>query len=42
MNEFFNWNDTLIVFQHNWFWMLVAAAIGVWIGIVTCDTSTEN
>ncbi len=42
MNEFFNWNDTWIVAQHNWFWMLVAAVIGVWIGWRSCDMSTDK
>jgi hypothetical protein len=40
MNEFFNWNDSWIIVQHNWVWMLVAAAIGVWVGWRTCDTSS--
>jgi hypothetical protein len=42
MNEFFNWNDTWLVFQHNWVWMLIAAAIGIWVGWTTCDTSNSS
>lgn len=40
MNEFFNWHNTSILFQHNWVWLLLALAIGVWVGWRTCDTST--
>jgi hypothetical protein len=32
MNELFNWNDTSIVLQHNWIWLLIAFAIGTWVG----------
>ncbi len=42
MNEFFNWNDTWLVVQHNIWWMLLAAAIGAWVGWRTCDTSSGN
>lgn len=39
MNEFFNWHDTLILWDHNWVWLLLAALIGIWVGWTTCDTS---
>jgi hypothetical protein len=42
MNEFFNWHDTWAVVQHNWYWMLLAAAIGAWVGWRTCDTSNRT
>ncbi len=42
MNEFFNWHDTLLVASHNVWWLLVAAAIGFWIGWRTCDTSAND
>ncbi len=32
MNEIFNWHDSWILVQHNWFWLLVAFAIGAWVG----------
>jgi|GEM_PF-7116664 hypothetical protein len=32
MNEFFNWNDTLILWQYQWFWLLFAFVIGLVIG----------
>ena len=33
MTEFFNWNDTSILLQHNWLWLLLAFGIGVWVGL---------
>ncbi len=32
MNEFFNFNDGWYVVQHNWLWLLVALALGIWVG----------
>jgi len=32
MNEFLNWNDTGIIIQHNWYWLLLAFVIGCWVG----------
>jgi hypothetical protein len=32
MNEFFNWHDTGILLSHNWVWLLIALAIGCWVG----------
>jgi hypothetical protein len=32
MNEFFNWHNSWILVQQNWFWLLVAFAIGAWVG----------
>ncbi len=42
MNEFFNWNDSWIIVQYNWIWMLLALALGVWVGWRTCDTSSTK
>ncbi len=35
MNEFLNWNNTLIIVQHNWYWLLLAFLIGAWVGFRT-------
>jgi hypothetical protein len=32
MNQLLNFNDTLIVAQHNWWLVLLALALGVWLG----------
>ena len=32
MNEFFNWNDSLILWQYHWIWFLAAFFIGLVIG----------
>jgi hypothetical protein len=42
MNEFFNWNDTWIVIQHNWFWLLVAFAAGCFFAHATRDKSSSQ
>ena len=42
MNEFFNWHNSWIIVEHNWYWMLAAAAIGAWAAWRTCDTTPGN
>ncbi|MEP6826636.1 MAG: hypothetical protein ABJA10_01035 [Aestuariivirga sp.] len=32
MNEFLNWNDTSILWQQDWFWLLLAFLIGCVVG----------
>jgi hypothetical protein len=32
MNEFFNFHDGWFVVQQNWVWLLVALALGIWVG----------
>ena len=32
MSDFFNFHDTLIVVETNWFWLLVAFGLGIWVG----------
>lgn len=32
MDQLFNFNDTLIIAQHNWWLVLLSAALGVWLG----------
>ncbi|WP_281432900.1 hypothetical protein [Aestuariivirga litoralis] len=35
MNEFFNWNNSQILIQHNWYWLLLALAVGCIVGFRT-------
>jgi hypothetical protein len=37
MNEFMNWNDSWILIQHNWIWLLAAFCLGAFVGFRTCD-----
>ena len=39
-DELFNFNDTWIVVEQNWWLVLLSLALGVWVGWVTC--SREN
>lgn len=32
MNEFFNWNNSLIIVQYNWYWLALAFLIGAVVG----------
>ena len=32
MNQLFNFHDTLIVAQHNWWLVMLALALGIWLG----------
>jgi hypothetical protein len=32
MTEFFNFHGGWYVVQHNWLWLLVALALGIWVG----------
>ena len=32
MTDFFNFHDTFYVVQHHWFWLLMALALGIWVG----------
>jgi len=36
MNDFWNFNDALIVAQENIVWMILALVIGVVVGWITC------
>ena len=35
MEEIFNFHDSFFVVQFHWFWMLVALALGIWVGWYT-------
>lgn len=37
MFELLNWHDTGILWHYNWVWLLLAFALGVWIGYSTCE-----
>jgi hypothetical protein len=32
MEDFWNFKDSWIIVQHNWVWMLIALAIGIFAG----------
>ena len=32
MTEFFNFHDSFFVLSGNWFWVLLALGLGVWVG----------
>ena len=32
MEDFWNFKDSWIVVEHNWVWMLIALAIGIFVG----------
>jgi hypothetical protein len=32
MEEFFNFKDSWILVGHNWIWLLIALALGIWVG----------
>jgi hypothetical protein len=32
MNEAFNFHDTLVIAQYNWWLILLALALGIWFG----------
>lgn len=42
MTDFWNFKDALIVAQSNWMWLLLALAIGVIVGWVTCARSDDD
>ncbi len=42
MKEFWNFNDAMIVAEHNWLWLLVALVIGLLVGWFTCRPHTSN
>lgn len=37
MSEFFNWHDTWILVETHWIWMLIAAAVGIYVGWSTTE-----
>jgi len=42
MTDFWNFHDTLSLAAHNWFWLLVALALGVIVGWKTCERSDSS
>jgi hypothetical protein len=36
MFEFLNWKDTSILWHYDWFWLLLALGLGIWVGYTTC------
>lgn len=41
MTDFWNFKDALIVAQSNWLWLLIALAIGLIVGWITCERHDE-
>jgi hypothetical protein len=41
MNEFFNFHDSWIVVEQNWWLVLASLALGIWVGWATCVRSTD-
>jgi hypothetical protein len=39
MTDFWNFHDSLSLVTHNWFWLLVALALGIVVGWKTCEPS---
>jgi heme/copper-type cytochrome/quinol oxidase subunit 1 len=35
MTDFFNFHDTLFVVGFHWLWLVVALALGIWVGWYT-------
>jgi hypothetical protein len=42
MNEFLNFHDTWILFQHNYVWLILALLIGAYVGFTTCIPSQPS
>ncbi len=41
MNEFFNFHDSWIVVEQNWWLVLASLALGIWVGWATCVRGTD-
>jgi hypothetical protein len=37
MNELFNFHDTWIIAEHNWWLLLLTLGLGIWIGWRECN-----
>ena len=37
MVDFWNFHDTVFLAQQNWLWLLVALALGIIVGWMTCS-----
>jgi hypothetical protein len=42
MNQAFNFHDTWIIAQHNWWLVLVALGLGIWVGWTTTTFEAEK
>ena len=42
MTEFFNFHESWILVQHNWLWLLLALALGIWVGFSTAKPDTNT
>lgn len=41
MNELWNFKDTTMVASQYWIWLLIAFAVGLWIGWVSCGRKAK-
>lgn len=42
MNELFNFNDTWILIEHNWVYLLAALLIGAYVGFTSSVPSSSK
>jgi hypothetical protein len=42
MADFWNFHDTVFLARENWIWLLVALALGVIVGWMTCSQSERR
>lgn len=42
MNELFNWNNSWILVEHNWVYLLAALLIGAYVGFTRSTPSKSN
>jgi hypothetical protein len=42
MNEAFNFHDTVVIAQHNWWLLLLALALGIWVGWRTSEHQSDE
>lgn len=41
MNEFFNFHDSWIIVEQNWWLVSASLALGIWVGWATCVRRTD-
>jgi hypothetical protein len=42
MNEFFNFHNSWILVEHNWLWLALAFALGLFVGWTTAIPSKQS
>ncbi len=41
MTELFNFHDTWIIVEQNWWLVLLSLALGIWVGWLTCSPDSH-